>query len=82
MKFGSITTRIKRLAQKYSEFDEKQLKDLALNLGFASRQSDNISPLIERAFALVQVAAKRKLNMTHYDVQLLGGYAMLSLIHI
>lgn len=76
MKFGSITTRIKRLAQEYSEFDEKQLKDLALNLGFASRQSDNITPLIERAFALVQVAAHRKLNMTHYDVQLLGGYAM------
>ena len=76
MKFGSITTRIKRLAQEYSEFDEKQLKDIALNLGFASRQSENISPLIERAFALVQVAAHRKLNMTHYDVQLLGGYAM------
>ena len=47
-----------------------------MDLGFESRQSEKINRLIERAFALVQVAAKRKLNMTHYDVQLLGGYAM------
>ena len=76
MKFGSITSRIKSLAREYSELDEKQLQDLALDLGFASRQSENISPLIERGFALVQVAAERQINMTHYDVQLMGGYAM------
>ena len=76
MKFGSITSRVKSLARKYSEFDEKQLKDLALDLGFESRQSETITPLIERAFALVQVAAQRQLNMTHYDVQLMGGHAM------
>ena len=76
MKFGSLTSKIKSLAKKYSAFNEKQLRDLALDLGFESRQSEKINRLIERAFALVQVAAKRKLNMTHYDVQLLGGYAM------
>ncbi len=76
MKFGTVISRIKSLAQKYSQYDDKQLKDLALNLGFESRQSEKISPLIERAFALVQVAAQRELGMTHYDVQLLGGYAM------
>ena len=76
MKFGSITSKIKSLAEEYSTYDEKQLEGLALNLGFESRQSEKISPLIERAFALVQVAAKRQLNMTHYDVQLLGGHAM------
>ena len=76
MKFGSITSRIKSLAREYSELDEKQLQDLALDLGFASRQSESISPLIERGFALVQVAAERQINMTHYDVQLMGGYAM------
>ncbi len=76
MQFGSITSKIKSLADQYSQYSEKQLKDLALDLGFESRQSEKISALIERAFALVQVAGKRELNMTHYDVQLQGGYAM------
>ena len=76
MKFGSITSRIKSLARKYSKFDEKKLKDLALDLGFESRQSESITPLIVRGFALVQVASMRQLGMTHYDVQLMGGHAM------
>ncbi|MFK7767736.1 MAG: DEAD/DEAH box helicase, partial [Mariniblastus sp.] len=76
MKFGSITSKIKALSQQYSALDDSQLSDIALDLGFASRQSEDINPLIERAFALVQVAGQRQLQMQHYDVQLLGGYAM------
>lgn len=76
MKFGSITSKIKSLATQYSALNDSQLTDIALDLGFESRQSENINPLIERAFALVQVASQRQLQMQHYDVQLLGGYAM------
>jgi len=76
VKFGSVISNIKALAAEYGQLDDAALTDIALDLGFASRQTDDVSPLIERGFALVQVAAKRKLNMQHYDVQLLGGYAM------
>ncbi len=76
MKFGSIVSRIKSLAADYEALDDKQLSDIALDLGFESRQTEKVNGLIERAFALVQVAAKRQLQMTHYDVQLLGGYTM------
>jgi preprotein translocase subunit SecA len=76
VKFGSVISKIKSLASAYSELDDSQLADLALDLGFESRQSDRVNPLIDRAFALVQVAASRQLQMQHYDVQLRGGYAM------
>ena len=76
MKFGSIVSRIKSLATEYQAHTDAQLSDIALDLGFESRQSDRVDGLIERAFALVQVAARRQLEMTHYDVQLLGGHAM------
>lgn len=67
---------VKKLAQQYSQLADERLSDIALDLGFESRQSDDITPLIERGFALVQVAAMRTLKMQHYDVQLQGGYAM------
>ena len=76
VKFGSVISRIKSLAAEYSSLTDAQLSDIALDLGFESRQSEKVDGLIERGFALVQVAAQRQLKMQHYDVQLLGGYAM------
>ncbi len=76
VKFGSITSKIKSLSEQYSELEDAQLADIALDLGFESRQSEEIDLLIGRAFALVQVAGQRQIQMQHYDVQLLGGYAM------
>jgi preprotein translocase subunit SecA len=76
VKFGSAISQIKTLAAEYSQLDDAALSNIALDLGFASRQTEDVSPLIERGFALVQVAAQRQLSMQHYDVQLIGGYAM------
>ena len=73
---GSIISQIKKLAEEYSQRDDHYLAGVALDLGFESRQSDDITPLLPRGFALVQVAAKRQLGMQHYDCQLQGGYVM------
>ena len=72
----SIISQIKKLAKEYMQRDDEYLSGLALDLGFESRQSDDITPLIPRGFALVQVAASRTLGMQHYDCQLKGGYTM------
>ena len=74
--FNTSVARIKSQAKKYAALADKELADIALDLGFESRQNDSIQPLIVRAFALVQVAAQRQLGMQHYDVQLLGGERM------
>lgn len=76
VKTGSVISKIKSLATEYASQTDAQLTDIALDLGFESRQTESVAGLIERGFALVQVAAQRQLNMQHYDVQLLGGYAM------
>ena len=73
---GSIISQIKKLAEEYSQRDDQYLTGVALDLGFESRQSDDITPLLPRGFALVQVAASRQLGMQHYDCQLQGGYVM------
>ena len=76
MSIGSVIANVKKFASDYERLTDQQLAGIALDLGFESRQRDDIVTLIERGFALVQVAAKRTLKMQHYDVQLQGGYTM------
>jgi preprotein translocase subunit SecA len=71
-----LLPKIKKLYEQYLEYDEDQLRKVTLDLGFESRTHGNIEALVPRGFALVRAAAMRKLNMVHYDVQLLGGLAM------
>ena len=71
-----LISKIKKLYDKYLEYDADQLKKETLDLGFESRTHGNIEALILRGFALVRVAAMRELQMSHYDVQLAGGIAM------
>ena len=76
VQFGSSVSQIKKQAASYESLTDSELSDIALDLGFESRQHESVLPLIVRGFALVQVAAKRQLQMQHYDVQLKGGEAM------
>ncbi len=67
---------VRAQAKQYSTLGDEALKELALDLGFESRKDEKVGPLLIRGFALVVVAAGRKLQKTHYDVQLAGGRAM------
>ena len=40
------------------------------------KEEEKLNELLPRAFALVREAAKRTLNQRHFDVQLMGGYAL------
>ena len=71
-----LLPKIKKLYEKYLEYDAEQLKKETLDLGFESRTHGNIEGLVVRGFALVRAAAMRELEMAHYDVQLTGGLAM------
>ena len=71
-----LIPKIKKLCEKYLEYDAEQLKKETLDLGFESRTHGNIEGLVVRGFALVRAAAIRELEMAHYDVQLNGGLAI------
>src|SRR3954462_10398343 len=59
--------------KQQSDFD---LKKASLSLGYRARSGEPLDRLLVEAFALVREAGRRKLNMRHFDVQLLGGAAV------
>ena len=56
-----------------SDYD---LKKLSLSLRYRARSGEPLEKLLVEAFALVREAGRRRLNMRHFDVQLLGGAAV------
>lgn len=59
--------------QAQPDFD---LKKTSLSLRYRARSGEPLDRLLVEAFALVREAGRRKLNMRHFDVQLLGGAAV------
>lgn len=72
----SFIKEVRHQAQKYRTLGDDALKEAALDLGYEARQTEKVSPLMVRGFALVLTTATRHLGMTHYDVQIAGGKAM------
>ena len=67
---------IRSLQKKFSDFDEDALKSESLSLKYEVSSGRNLSSILPRAFALVCEAARRTINMVHFDVQLIGGFHM------
>ncbi len=59
--------------QAQADFD---LKKTSLSLRYRARSGEPLDRLLVEAFALVREAGRRRLNMRHFDVQLLGGAAV------
>lgn len=58
------------------ETSDEDLRKASLSLKYRARSGESLDRLLPEAFALVREAARRTLDMRHYDVQLLGGSAM------
>jgi preprotein translocase subunit SecA len=85
--FGSANTRlVRRLGHDVARINDLEpavsaLSDEALRAKtaeFKTRLSngENLDGLLHEAFAVVREAAKRTLNMRHFDVQLVGGMVL------
>jgi preprotein translocase subunit SecA len=59
--------------QALTAFD---MRKRSLSLRYRLKSHEPIEQLLPEAFALVREAARRTLNMRHFDVQMLGGIAM------
>ena len=64
------------LEPEYKEFSDQQLRKTSLGLRYRARSGEPLDKLLVEAFALVREAGRRKLNMRHFDVQILGGAVM------
>ncbi|MCC7475455.1 MAG: preprotein translocase subunit SecA [Pirellulales bacterium] len=52
------------------------LRKTSLSLRYRARSGEPLDRLLVEGFALVREAGRRRLNMRHFDVQLLGGAAV------
>ncbi len=59
--------------QQLSDYD---LRKTSLGLRYRVRSGESLDKLLVEAFALVREAGRRKMNMRHFDVQILGGAAV------
>jgi preprotein translocase subunit SecA len=72
-----IVPLVEDAAAGLSRLDDAQLRAQARSLSLALRGTGIEDPArVARAFALVREAATRHLGMRHFDVQLMGGHAL------
>jgi preprotein translocase subunit SecA len=74
-KWSQSIPRIAALEEGYTQQSDYDLKKTSLSLRYRCRSGEPLDRLLVEAFALVREAGRRKLNMRHFDVQLLGGIA-------
>src|SRR5262245_18498981 len=72
----TFVTQIAALEDGLMAQSDYDLKKLSLSLRYRARTCEPLEKLMLEAFALVREAGRRRLNMRHFDVQLLGGAAV------
>jgi preprotein translocase subunit SecA len=67
---------IAALELEFQQLSARDLRKRSLSLRYRAKSHEPLGELLPESFALVREAARRTLNMRHFDVQLLGGMAM------
>jgi preprotein translocase subunit SecA len=74
--WSAYVPRIAALEDSLMQQNDFDLKKMSLSLRYRARSGESLDDLLVEAFALVREAGRRRLNMRHFDVQLLGGAAV------
>jgi preprotein translocase subunit SecA len=72
-----ILRRAARIAAKLEAMNDRAIEGFAQELRRELRRVKFTGDAVARSFALVREVANRTIGLRHYDVQLLGGFAML-----
>src|SRR5438876_8435610 len=75
-KIEPIIQKINSLEPQTSSLSNDQLTDKTSEFKQRLSHGETIEDILPEAFAVVREAGKRILNMRHFDVQLIGGYAL------
>jgi len=67
---------VNKLANAHSAMSDEELRGAARQNGIDVRTRGLDDDLLIKAFAIVREAATRTLGMRHFDVQIMGGWAM------
>lgn len=73
--WGGYAPAIDALEEGLKALSDHDLRKESLSLRYRARSGEPLNKLLVEAFALVREAGRRRLNMRHFEVQLLGGAA-------
>nr|GMD91029.1 protein translocase subunit SECA2, chloroplastic isoform X2 [Ipomoea batatas] len=71
--YGRLVNSVNVLEPQIQKLFDEQLSAKTLEFRRRLREGESISHIQAEAFAVVREAAKRKLGMHHFDVQIIGG---------
>ncbi|HEX9120954.1 MAG TPA: preprotein translocase subunit SecA, partial [Terriglobales bacterium] len=74
--WAGLISKIAALEPGLQQLTDEQLRKASLSLRYRAKSGEPLSRLLVEAFALVREAARRTLNMRHFDVQLIGGMVL------
>ena len=76
MRWQGVLRRIDEKERGFREQSDSQLQTATRSLRFRAKSGEKLIKLLPEAFALVREAARRTVQMRHFDVQMLGGIAL------
>ncbi len=69
----AVVPKVNAFEEKISSLSDEELKEKTNEFKTRLSDGESLDDLLPEAFAVVREAAKRTLNMRHFDVQLIGG---------
>ena len=75
-RMAPLVARINALESALRELSDEQLRAKTGEFQARARGGEELDDLLPETFAVVREAARRTLNMRHFDVQLLGGIVL------
>ena len=71
-----VANSVLKSASQWESLTDAELKERSLALRYEAQCGEPLKHLVTRAAGLVREASRRRLGMAHFEVQLLGGLAM------
>ncbi|MDR0703746.1 MAG: preprotein translocase subunit SecA [Planctomycetaceae bacterium] len=75
-RWSIVLDRVNRLEKRQMKLSDHELRKESLSLRYRIRSGETVWNVLPEAYSLVREAARRTINMRHFDVQILGGIAM------
>jgi len=74
--WSMLLPKIASFEPELMELGDAELRKRSLSIQYRAKALEPLDQLLPEAYALVREAGRRRLNMRHFDVQMLGGAAM------
>ncbi len=75
-KYQQHVPRINSFLEEFDGFDSARIRQRTLALKERLANGETLDDVLEEAFALVKVASRKTIGLSHYDVQLVGGMVL------